>query len=158
MMIAVLRILMRSFRRCERGTSAVEFAILAPVMIFLAIGMIDVGRYTYYAILAANAARAGAQYGAQDLAHLAQTTPIQNAATADGAGLAWQFSPAPACKISINGGAMSPCPSGGSTPATGTVYYMQVNVSGTFNTLVPYPGIGKTITVSGSSTMRVANQ
>jgi Flp pilus assembly protein TadG len=127
-------------------------------MIFLAIGMIDVGRYTYYAILAANAARAGAQYGAQDLAHVAQITQIESAATADGASLAWTFSPAPACKVSVNNGTMTACPSGGTTPATGTVYYMQVNVGNTFNTLVPYPGIGKTFSVSGSSTMRVANQ
>jgi Flp pilus assembly protein TadG len=150
---------MRSLRRCERGTSAVEFAILAPVMIFLAIGMIDVGRYTYYAILAANAARAGAQYGAQDLAHVEQITQIESAATTDGASLPnWFFSPAPACKVSVNNGTMTACPSGGTTPTTGSVYYMQVNVSGTFNTLVPYPGIGKTFSVSGSSTMRVANQ
>jgi hypothetical protein len=127
-------------------------------MIYLAIGLIDVGRYTYYAIMAANAARAGAQYGAQDLAHLEQISNIRTAATTDGQSLTQWFPPTVNCEISVNNGTMTACPTNGSAAATGTVYYVQVAVSGTFNTLVPYPGIGKTVTVSGSSTMRVANQ
>jgi Flp pilus assembly protein TadG len=149
----------RLLRRSEHGASAVEFAILAPFMIYLAIGLVDIGRYMYYSILAANAARAGAQYGAQDLAHVEQTSNIQAAATADGgANLPWTFSPPPACKISVNGGTMTACPSGGSSPSSGTVYYVQVNVGASFNTLVPYPGIPNPVSVSGSSTMRIANQ
>jgi Flp pilus assembly protein TadG len=157
-MASPLRRIARPFWFNDSGASAVEFAILAPLLIYVAIGLIDVGRYTYYAILAANAARAGAQYGAQDLAHVGQTNNIETAATTDGSGLSWHFTPAPACKVSVNTGALSACPTGNSSPATGSVYYLQVSVTGTFNTLVPYPGIGSSVSVSGSSTMRVANQ
>ena len=78
---------MKRLIRSEGGTSAVEFAIVAPVLIFLLIGLIDVGRYTYYGILAANAARAGAQYGAQSVYTAIDSPGMQNAALADGQNL-----------------------------------------------------------------------
>ena len=37
----------------------VEFALLAPVFIFMMIGVIEVSRYMYFGIVAAHAARAG---------------------------------------------------------------------------------------------------
>jgi Flp pilus assembly protein TadG len=147
----------RRFARCERGASAVEFAFLAPVLIYLAIGMIDVGRYAYYSILAANAARAGAQYGAQDLAHVEQTSAITAAANADGQSLA-QWVTTPHCMQSVNNGALTACSGGGATLASGTVYYEQVTTTGKFYTLAPYPGIPTGVNVTGSSTMRVASQ
>jgi Flp pilus assembly protein TadG len=127
-------------------------------MIYLAIGMVDVGRYAYYSILAANAARAGAQYGAQDLSHVNQTLGIQAAVIADGGSLPW--SPISMnCMYSVNNGTLTKCPStGGTTITNGTVYYEQVTVGGQFNTLVPYPGVPTGVRVTGSSTMRVASQ
>ena len=47
----------RTLVRCESGTSLVEFAIVLPFLALLLIGLIDFGRYTYDAVLAANAAR-----------------------------------------------------------------------------------------------------
>src|SRR5580693_3294811 len=122
MILAKFRLLVRRLRRCDGGASAVEFAFLAPVLIYLAIGMVDIGRYAYYSILAANAARAGAQYGAQDLSHVEQGTAIQAAVIADGASLPW--SPISAnCMYSVNNGALTKCPStGGTTVTSGTVY------------------------------------
>jgi Flp pilus assembly protein TadG len=156
--ILMLQRALQKFRRSDGGTSTIEFAILAPVLIYLAVGMIDVGRYTYYSILAANAARAGAQYGAQDLAHVEQYTAIQAAVLADGQSLAW--TPITAnCMYAVNNGTLTKCPSsGGSTITSGTVYYSQVSTTGTFTTLFQYPGIPKQVVVTGSSTMRVANQ
>jgi len=57
------------FLRSDRGTSLVEFAIVLPVLMFLLVGLSEFGRFGYYAILAANAARAGVQYGAQKYEH-----------------------------------------------------------------------------------------
>ena len=42
---------MRNFWRSQSGASLVEFAILAPVMLVLLVGLIEVGRYTFFAIL-----------------------------------------------------------------------------------------------------------
>ncbi len=143
--------------RSEAGTSMVEFAILAPVFVFLLIGLIEVGRFAYFGILAANAARAGAQYGAQTLSTAADTAGITSAAKQDGQNLsAWSVSPNHLC--SINGAAPAPCPSPGATPPANTIYYVQVQVSGQFHSLLSYPGIPSAPTISGSAIMRVANQ
>ncbi len=147
---------LRRFRASESGASLVEFAILAPVMVFLLVGIVDIGRYTYYGILAANAARAGAQYGSQSLTYVDDYTGIQNAALNDGQSLAWTTTPQ--CLVSVNGGSLTTCPAGGSTVQPNTVYYVRVTTTGTFNTLIRYPGLGASDTVTGSSTMRVASQ
>jgi Flp pilus assembly protein TadG len=158
MITRVLIQMLRALHRCERGTSMVEFAILAPVMIFLAIGTIDIGRYAYYSILAANAARAGAQYGSLDLEHVSQTTAIQAAATADAQSLA-QFGTTPTCLVAVNNGSMTTCPPSSSTSLTpGSIYYVQVVTTGKFTPLFPYPGVPNPLYVTGSSTMRVVNQ
>jgi Flp pilus assembly protein TadG len=150
--------LMRKLSRSESGASLVEFAILLPVMVFLLMGVIEIGRYTYFAILAANAARAGAQYGSQNTTTADDITGMSEAATAD-EGSVPQFSPSPTPLCAVNGGAPAQCAaSAGSGPAAGTVYYVQVVVTGTFTTLFHYPGIPNNIPITGSATMRVVNQ
>jgi Flp pilus assembly protein TadG len=146
--------------RKDDGTSLVEFALVAPVLIFLLIGMIEIGRFGYYAILAANAARAGAQYGSQDLSKAQDTDGIKNAVAQDGQNLSnWNANGAitatPLC--SVNGGALQTC-GAGSSPAAGNVYYVRVQVTGTFTSLLHYPGLPAQLPVSGSATMRVVYQ
>jgi Flp pilus assembly protein TadG len=145
---------MRRLWRCESGASLVEFALILPVLVILLIGLIEVGRYTYFAILAANAARAGAQYGAQDTAHANDTTGMRSAAKLDGQSLSqWTVIANPLC--SVNGGALGTC---SNPPATGTIYYVSVQVNGTFPSLLHLPWFGNSVPVSGNSVMRVASQ
>lgn len=135
----------------------VEFAILAPVFIFLLIGVIEVGRYAYLGILAANAARAGVQYGAQNTTTAAQTNAIKAAALQDGENLStWIITPTTLC--SVNGATPTAAACSGSGVPVNTIYYVQVQVTGTFTSLLSYPGIPNHIPISGSSIMRVANQ
>jgi Flp pilus assembly protein TadG len=144
--------------RSEKGTSLVEFAVVLPVMIFLVMGLIEVGRYAYFGILAANAARAGVQYGAQDTTKMLDTPGIQSAALADGENLSsWTVQATPLC--SVNGAAPTQCPSAsGSVPPTNTTYYVSVRVYGTYNSLLHYPGIPTNVPISGSALMRVIYQ
>jgi Flp pilus assembly protein TadG len=151
---------MRKLLRSESGASIVEFAILLPVMVFLLMGVIEIGRYTYLAILAANAARAGAQYGSQNTTTADDITGMSEAATND-EGAVPQFSPSPTPLCSTNGGAtLSACAAaeGSNGPPAGTIYYVQVVVTGKFTTLFHYPGIPTNIPITGSATMRVVNQ
>lgn len=51
-------------RSGERGNAIIEASLLAPWMLFLFVGVLDLGFYTYAAIATENAARVAAQYGA----------------------------------------------------------------------------------------------
>lgn len=141
------------FRRSEKGTSMVELALIAPVLIFLVIGVIEVGRYMYFGILAAHAAETGAKYGAQNTATALDTTGIKNAVLNDGSNLDWHVTSSTAC--SSNGAVVS-CPS--AEPPSGTVYYVTVQVTGNFKSLLNYPGIPTAAPVSATATVRISNQ
>jgi Flp pilus assembly protein TadG len=52
-------------KRSERGSNLVEFALVAPVLVFLLIGIADVGRAFYDYISITNAVREGARYAAR---------------------------------------------------------------------------------------------
>ncbi len=160
-MNAAYRAKLRKLARSERGTSMLELALVAPVLIFLLIGIVEIGRYGYFAILAANAARAGVQYGAQNLQTAMDNTAITNAAVADAQNLPnWTSGNGVVVShlCSVNGGAPQTCSSSGSGPPTNTVYYVSVQVTGTFNSLLNYPGLPHSLPVSGNAIMRVASQ
>jgi Flp pilus assembly protein TadG len=153
----------RTFFRSQRGTSMVEFALVAPVLAFLLVGLVDVGRYTYYAIVASHAARAGVQYGSQNLITAADVN-INNAnsraagaATADAQNLP-SFT-VHAAIVCTNNSQSSPCPASNTnfTPPAGLVYFVRVQVSGTFTPLIAYPGISS-IPINATTMMRVVNQ
>ena len=48
----------------QRGNAIIEATFLAPWMLFLFVGVLDLGFYTYAAIATENAARVAAQYSA----------------------------------------------------------------------------------------------
>jgi Flp pilus assembly protein TadG len=48
----------------RRGTAAMEFAVILPLLVTLVLGCVDFGRFAYTEIAVANAARAGAGFGA----------------------------------------------------------------------------------------------
>lgn len=69
--------------KCERGQSAVEFALLLPVLMLVLFGMLDLGRLFFAAITIANAARVGARYATQ---HPSDSNGIIAAAQAEAQG------------------------------------------------------------------------
>jgi Flp pilus assembly protein TadG len=148
--------------RSDSGTSLIEFALVAPILIFMLIGLIEVGRYAMLSIVAANSARAGVQYGAQSLATATDTTGIKNAAVQDGLNLSnWTASGGGVTAKSlctVNGGALQTCTTSTNGPPANTIYYVSVQVTGTFKSLMSYPGIPTNIPVSGKAVMRVINQ
>ncbi len=147
----------RLFARSDSGTAMVEFAILAPVFVLLLIGLIEVGRFAYFGILAANAARAGVQYGAQSTSTATQVNAIKAAALQDGQNLSnWNVTPTVLC--AVNGATPTAAACSGAGVPVNTIYYVQVQVSGQFSSLLNYPGIPHSPTISGSAIMRVANQ
>ncbi|MGA2760569.1 MAG: TadE/TadG family type IV pilus assembly protein [Candidatus Cybelea sp.] len=140
----------RTLVRCESGTSLVEFAIVLPFLALLLIGLIDFGRYTYDAVLAANAARAAVQYGAQNLEKAKDYAGMRAAGAADAPTLSG-LTVTPNAYCSVSGVT-------GSCTTAGAVAYVQVNASGTFSPLIKYPGLPASVPVTGSALMRVENQ
>lgn len=155
----------------ESGQSLVELALLTPLLLILVIGVMEMGRFAYFAILVGNAARAGAAYGAQTVAQSADTADIQTAARNDfqnGQNLGSLLTVASCTSCGCDTGgtvAAGSCGSPGSG-CTGTgagtcpsgqhwVVAVSVTATGTFNSMFGYPGIPKSITVSRTCTMRV---
>lgn len=78
-----VRLTTRKLQRAERGQALIEMALVAPLLIILLLGIIEVGRYAELAIVVSDAARTGAVYGAQNLGAAVDTNGITNAAQAD---------------------------------------------------------------------------
>jgi Flp pilus assembly protein TadG len=137
--------------RRESGQTLLEVALIIPVLLLLLIGIIEIGRLAYYRIEVSNAARAGAQFGAQNLADAADQPDITTAAQND--------APDIASTLSIT--SQQQCATSASaTPAFATCpaayVWVQVNSSYTLNTLFSYPGLPTSFTLNSQATMPVS--
>jgi Flp pilus assembly protein TadG len=145
--------------RSQAGTAMVEFALTAPAFLFMFMGIIEVGRFATYAVLAQASARSGANYGSANLMTAADLTDINTWASGDA-----QYLPAPITVTykhlcSVNG-VLPPvaCSWNAISPPVNTVYYIQVTVSATYAPWIQYPGIPASVKVSGSDYLRVQQQ
>ena len=132
------------------GQTIVELALLLPVLLLLLVGVTEVGRYAYFDILVSNAARAGAQYGAQSLIQAADATGIEAAAHNDGL-KTMLVTTQQLCGCNLG---VPPVACGG-TCAKPQVY-VEVTASDTYNSLFQYPGFPAQFTPSSTVTMRVS--
>jgi TadE-like protein len=138
----------------EAGQSLVEIAFVLPVLLLLLVGIIEIGRFSYYSILVANAARAGAQYGAQDVTTAFDPNGIKAAARKDGQvpGINLQVNvPAPQCGCSP--AALGVCPAAGG--CANPVMYVEVTASETVGTLFRYPGVPPQVNLTSTVKMQV---
>jgi Flp pilus assembly protein TadG len=138
----------------QRGVALVEIAIMLPFLLLLAIGGIEIGRYANYANIAANAAHAGVQYGAQSLAAASDTAGMQSAAAKDwgtAAGLA--ATATHYCKCS--NGTASTCLSTDCPLPLHRILWVQVIVTGSLNSILSYPAVPRTFNISKTAIMRV---
>jgi Flp pilus assembly protein TadG len=120
--------------RTKRGQSAVELALAAPVLFTLLLMVGDYGRVFFEAIAVSDAARAGAQYGAQNLTTSIDTAGIAQAAVTDASqvsGLAVTSSTFCTCTGSA---AIVTCSATACTVPATEKTFVQVNTSATFTT------------------------
>lgn len=147
----------------QRGVALVEFAIAVPLLALILVGLIEVGRYAYFAIAVGNAARAGASFGAASFVNAANLAGIRAAATTDGTNNVHAITPTAQTVCSCWNGATgteSPAPpthaTCGTTCATGVnVTYVQVDTTGTFTSMFNYPMLPNSYTASARAIMRV---
>jgi Flp pilus assembly protein TadG len=115
MAAAVFRFLVRSLRRDRRGATAVEFALILPVLMVALAGLADYGLMVYDSDELENAARTGAQYALSSSAAANDDTGIQSAALAalrDGSGVTVTISRNWLCPDGSAGSSGTACSSG----------------------------------------------
>ncbi len=137
-----------------RGATAVEFAIISPILILMTLMTVDVGLGFYRNMQVQNAAQAGAQYA---VLHGFDQTKISSAISAATSNSTITASPAPVqfcgCPSASGISALdceSSCPSG-STPGT----YVTTSAQSTYYTVFSYPVIRDHVTLTAQSTLRI---
>lgn len=130
---------LRRISSSQRPAAAtVEFAVLAPLLVFLMVIGVDFARVYYYSMTITNAARSGALYGSDHPENATNTAGIEQTALADTSNL----SPAPTVTSTTgNDSAGNP--------------YVRVTVTWSFYTVVDYPGVPSPVVLSRTVQMRV---
>lgn len=136
------------------GQSVAELALILPALILM-LAAVDFARLYYMWMAVTDAARAGAQYGAQN-----RTTAVDLAGMEQAACDAMQDLPcapgtnAVASNFCHCSGAPISCTSAGS--CAGYVQnFVQVTANATFDTVIAYPGIPSSVPISASVVMQV---
>jgi Flp pilus assembly protein TadG len=153
---------LKTLAHAQRGNSAIEFGLLAPILILLTIGVVDLGVGLYQQQQVQAAAQAGAQ------AALSGGSGVNTGATSYGTNIenAATNSTSLSVTATVPNGAWSGCPTGtsitppktGSTTCTGGANpntYVTVNTTATYKPLLSYPGFGSSVTLNGTATVRV---
>jgi Flp pilus assembly protein TadG len=125
--------------RRRRGASAVELALLLPLLALLFLAAVDFARLYYHYTVINNCARNGALYACDPTAAAESPYPdVTSAALAD----ATDLSPQPAVS------------SQNTTDPAGNAC-VDVTVSYTFNTITSYPGLPSPVTLTQTVRMRM---
>ena len=172
---------MRFRFRDNCGAALVELALTTPLFILLLMGSVELGRIAYYAIEVANAARAGASFGAVNKGNAADDANILNAAKSDAPDLPnliatpnhscvcetidnstkpaiTSFNPSitssPAtvgCKTAI----IDACTASSGTSTQKVIYFVTVSTQADVDPMVHLPGLPNVYTLRGYSALRV---
>jgi Flp pilus assembly protein TadG len=143
----------------DTGQGLIELALTLPLLILILLGGAEFARFAWASIETANAARAGAQYGAQTNVTASDDAGMQTAALNDGVNLTgltptsrhWcACSTAPTAPVGCLNALV-----GCASPAI-VLEYVQVNTSSTIQPLFHWPGLPTTFTANGSAIMQVA--
>lgn len=140
----------------ERGQSLAEMALLTPLLLLLLVGTIEIGRFAYYGIEVASAARAGVQYGAQSLTDSSDLAGITLAARNDAPEVSsLSVTSQNRCACSNSPANYVGCPARGCALGHALVF-LEVDTTAQIQPLFRYPGLPSTFTAEGQAIMRVA--
>lgn len=145
---------LRALRASETASAVVEMAVALPILLLIAIGVGDYARAYSTGIAVANAAKAGAQFGAQSTATSGDTAAINNAARQDGldAG-ALIVTSTRVCRCAD--GTIVNCVTGNCTSYGVPRVYIAVTATRNVNTIFNYPGLPASIPISRTATLRL---
>lgn len=139
--------------RDRSGVAAVEFALIAPMLVAVLLPMTDLGMGAYQKMRVQDAAEAGAQYALKHGYDSAAITSAAQNATSLGTNLA--VTPSEACDC-VSGGALVSTPCGSNCPDGSTAgTYVTVGTSASYSMVMSYPGLSNPMTLTGSAVVRI---
>jgi Flp pilus assembly protein TadG len=144
----------RSMRRgASRAQAAVELALSLPLMLMMFLVVVETGRAYYIAISVGDAARAGVQYGAQNLTTANDNAGMQLAASNNAPNLASMTATASHFCVCSDGTA-STCLAT-DCAASHRLVYTQVITAAPYSPLINFMGALPSMSVPGKAIMRV---
>jgi len=129
-------------RRSARGQSLVEFAVLAGILLVILMGIEEFSRLWYANITVQNAARVGAEYGAQNYTTAEDAVGIEAAVRAEMATLFGVTLSNPSVSV-LNG------------TDTFDQRFVSVTVIYTFQPILPVPGMASNLRITKTAIMRL---
>lgn len=148
-----MRSSIRRMRLGNRGTAAVELAILAPVLGTLMTGAWDFGNVMLQQERLTSAARAGAAFALTNTSDSTDYTDMVRAARSDASDST--------DALNVTAQTVCNCPTGNSVSCTGSCSggsvwtYAQVTVTEQYTTLISYPFTTNPMSLTSTVTLRV---
>ncbi len=133
----------------ERAQALVELGLTLPVLAVLLLGAVEFARAAYTGIEVSNAAKAAAQYGAQNSTTAADTTGMQTAATNEAPDISLGTTTVSTSYICSDGSSTTGTPPTCSSATVETI--LTVNTQATFTPLIHIPGLGGAFTLHGQA-------
>ncbi|MGH9553424.1 MAG: TadE/TadG family type IV pilus assembly protein [Terriglobales bacterium] len=143
------------FRNNCRGTAAVEFGLIVPMLVAMLAPLVDLGVAAYTKMQVQNASQAGAEYAA---VHGWNTTAIQTAVTSATTLSGISASPAPSESCGcVSGTTITAVTCGATCVASGraAATFITVNAQAQYSTMLPYPGLSSPLTFNAQSKIRI---
>lgn len=137
--------------RRTQGTATVEFALMAPLLLFLLAAVVDFSMVIRTATCLTDAARAGAEYGSQNATSSQDLTGMQTAATNAEPGIGLTATAVQSCQCS-NGTTVN-C-TGGTCSSGAVEIYVKVTTTATTGAILTNRALSYNGAVSASATMR----
>ncbi len=138
----------------SQGAVAVEFALIAPVLITLLAGVADFGFAMYERMGISNGARAGAQFAIVSTNNAGNANGILQAVVNGTQKTAAQVNVASAMTCECNG-AVVDCVTGVCAGDLPPEIYVTVNVTYQHPLIFPWPGVSNPVPMTGFSRLRL---
>lgn len=141
-------------RRNEVGTAAIEFGLMAPFLVLLAVATVEIGSGVYQGMQAQNAAEAGAVYASKygfDAAGI--TSTVVNATEA--AGLAATPAPLLFCGCPLASGVATLSCTSNCSDGSAPGQYLRISAQITHNPLISFAGLVTPVTITGEAVVRI---
>ena len=130
---------MKYIQKRKKGSVAIEFALLAPILLLIFGGAFDVSRFIFYQNDILEALRSGAQYAMTDTTNITQITNSVKSSTSLSSSSSWSMpTPDCGCTTSMTDSTNLPTTWGvcSTTPCTSYRKYLRIQASYAYAPLI----------------------